>query len=295
MRALFIGNITIDDLGNQYRVGGSGYYGGRALSEYLGVEVYVATHIADDVQGLIRGVLDLYGIKVIELGSNGTPVFIISGGKAVGFRGISPIIDVEVVRMYTHVYRFDAVYITPIMKEILENQITLAREFNSKVTAMDIQGFVREIYDNSIRCLWKWSSEEVLLSIDIIHGNVREFCFTSEEMGVVRHIRDLSSTGKTLFLVSLDHRGLYFIYNNEVLYIPSLPVKSIDDVGAGDVLLAVTGYFRAMGMDVLESVVRGISAAALKTENAYREWFSRELLERYGRELLGFVRSLNGV
>ncbi|MCS7111721.1 MAG: PfkB family carbohydrate kinase [Sulfolobales archaeon] len=295
MKALFIGNITMDDLGTQYRVGGSGYYGGRALAEYLGVEVYVATHVADDVRGLIRGVLDLYGIRVIELGVNGTPIFTISNGKAVGFRGLSPTIDIEAVRLYTRMHRFDAVYVTPIMKEILEHQIIQIREFNSKVTAIDIQGFVRECYDDSIRCLWKWNSEEALLTVDIVHGNIREFCFTNEETSIIKHIKDLSSAGGTSFLVSLDDRGLYLVHNNEALHIPSLSVKSVDDVGAGDILLAVTGYFRAMGMSMLESTTRGISAAALKTENAYREWFNKELLEMYSRELLESIKSVDGV
>ncbi|MEM0501525.1 MAG: PfkB family carbohydrate kinase [Ignisphaera sp.] len=292
MRALFIGNITIDDVNGRYRVGGSGYYGGRALAEYLGVDVYVATHIASDVRGLIRGTLDLYGIKVIELGADASPIFIISGGRAVGFRGSSPIIDMEAVKVYAKIYGFEAIYITPIMNEVLEHQIAQVKEFNPKITAIDIQGFVRERSNDDIKCLWKWNSVEVLLNTDIVHGNVREFCFTDEEKDIIKYIKDLSSIGGTSFLVSLDYRGLYLVNNNEVLYIPSLPVETVDDVGAGDILLAVTGYFRAMGMSIVESVVRGIAAAALKTENAYREWFSRELLEIYSKELIESIKSI---
>ncbi len=293
MKAVFIGNITIDDIDGRYRVGGSGYYGGRALAEYLNVEVYIATHIADTVRGLIRGILDLYGIKVIELGADNTPIFIISNGKAVGFRGASPTIDIEAVKMYTKMYRFDIVYITPIMNEILEHQIAYVKEFNSKVTAIDIQGFVRERYDDAIKCVWKWGSEEVLLNVDIVHGNIKEFCFTDREADIIKHVKDLSSASKTVFLVSLDYRGLYLVSNGEALYIPSLSVKSIDDVGAGDILLAVTGYFKAMDMNTLESVARGVVAAALKTENAYKEWFNRELLEMYSRELIESVRRVD--
>jgi len=47
-----------------------------------------------------------------------------------------------------------------------------------------------------------------------------------------------------------------------------------------------------MGMSIVESVVRGIAAAALKTENAYREWFSRELLEIYSKELIESIKSI---
>ena len=57
-------------------------------------------------------------------------------------------------------------------------------------------------------------------------------------------------------------------------------------------MLAVTGYFRAMDMDILESVVRGVIAAALKVENAYGEWFNKELLEIYSKELLESIKSV---
>lgn len=293
MKTLFIGNITIDDVGDRYRVGGSGYYGGRALAEYLGVEVYVATHISNDFRGLIRGALDIYGIKIIELGANATPIFIISNGKAIGFKGASPLIDIETVKIYTKMYGFDILYLTPIMNEISEQHIVHAKEFNTKIIALDIQGFVREYYDNNIRCLWRWNSEEVLLNVDLVHGNIKEFCFSDIEKEIIKHVKDLSSVGKTSFLVSLDYKGLYLIHNSEVIYIPPLSVKTIDDVGAGDILLAVTGYFRAMDMDILESVVRGVIAAALKVENAYGEWFNKELLEIYSKELLESIKSID--
>lgn len=293
VKALFIGNITIDDLNGQYRVGGSGYYGGRALAEYLDTEVHVATHISDNFRGLIKGVLDLYGIKVIELGANATPIFIISNGRAVGFKGSSPLIDIEVLEWYIKIHRFDMIYITPIMNEVSEQQISRIKEFKPKVVAMDIQGFVRERYDEAIKCLWKWDSEETLLNADIVHGNIREFCFSDNEAEVLKHTKSISTIGRTSFLVSLDYRGLYLVHNNEILYIPSLSVKTVDDVGAGDILLAVSGYFKAMGMGVVESVVRGVAAAALKTENAYREWFSKELLDRYGSELIELIKTIN--
>ncbi|MEM1541460.1 MAG: PfkB family carbohydrate kinase [Ignisphaera sp.] len=283
MRVLYIGNLTLDKVGERLRVGGSGYYGGRALAAYLDVETYILTNVDENYRGLVLGLLNSYGIKVFEIKSNSMPIFIINSGKAVEFQGTSSKISKEVIESYLKMGEFNIVIIAPIMRETDIDSIYLIIEDFSRstinVVALDIQGFVRNIRDNRITCEWIEGLELMLPYIDIVHGNIKEFCFAKEEQMVIKSIKELSTTLDTAFLVSLDVRGTYLVYSGEVLYIPSLSVNTVDEVGAGDVLLAVTSYYRARNENILSSSIKGIIAASLKVENAYRDWFDRETIE----------------
>ena len=293
LKTLIVGNITIDEIGDRIRVGGTGYYGGRALAEYLDAEVYVATNIGEAYKGLVKGVLETHGIKVIEIGYSSTPVFIIRDGKAVGFKGESPRISLSNLEPYARIYRFDVVVLGPILREIDLNEIDYILYWSPKVVALDIQGLVRSVADGELKLVWDYSIEEKLGKIDVVHGNVKEFCFSSDIKNVLSRARDWSSTTKTTYLISLDERGLYIVTNNEALYVRPPPISPVDEVGAGDILLSVTAYYIAKGFSTIESALRGMAAATLKIENAYREWFSKDTLESLAKELERFVEEVN--
>lgn len=296
MRALFIGNLTLDKVGERLKVGGSGYYGGRALATYLDVETYVLTNVDKNYRGLVLGLLNSYGIKVFEIKSNGMPIFIISSGKAVEFQGTSSKISKEIIESYLKVGGFSIVIIAPIMREIDIDSIYILEDFSRStinVVALDIQGFVRNVVDNRITCEWIEDLELILKYVDIVHGNIKEFCFAKEELMVVKNIKELSTTLDTAFLVSLDARGTYLVYSGEIFYIPSLSVNTVDDVGAGDVLLAVASYYRARNESILSSSVKGVIAASLKVENAYRDWFDRETIESIAQNHERMIKVVN--
>jgi len=296
LRALFIGNLTLDKVGERLKVGGSGYYGGRALATYLDVETYVLTNVDKNYRGLVLGLLNSYGIKVFEIKSNGMPIFIISSGKAIEFQGTSSKISKEIIESYLKVGGFSIVIIAPIMREIDIDSIYILEDFSRStinVVALDIQGFVRNVVDNRITCEWIEDLELILRYVDIVHGNIKEFCFAKEELMVVKNIKELSTTLDTAFLVSLDARGTYLVYSGEIFYIPSLSVNTVDDVGAGDVLLAVASYYRARNESILSSSVKGVIAASLKVENAYRDWFDRETIESIAQNHERMIKVVN--
>lgn len=284
MRALFIGNITLDVFDGKLRVGGPGFYGGRALSDNLCVETYVLSNVDEVHRGLILGIMNIYGIRILEIEAKEMPIFVIRGGKAVEFHGISHRISQQVVESYLRAYRFDIVILAPIMKELDIDVVGIARRYTNKVLSIDIQGFVRTLAGDNIVCSWVKVLEDALVYADVVHGNIAEFCFAISERDVIKRIVDLSSTCKTLFLVSLDYRGSYAIHQREVFYIPSLPVAVVDDVGAGDVLLATTSYFIARNESTIDASVKGVIAASLKVENAYKSWFDIETIEAVHRE-----------
>ncbi|MEM4553119.1 MAG: PfkB family carbohydrate kinase [Ignisphaera sp.] len=288
--------MTLDKVGERLKVGGSGYYGGRALATYLDVETYVLTNVDENYRGLVLGLLNSYGIKVFEIKSNGMPIFIISSGKAVEFQGTSSEISKEIIESYLKVGGFSIVIIAPIMREIDIDSIYILEDFSRStinVVALDIQGFVRNVVDNRITCEWIEDLELILRYVDIVHGNIKEFCFAKEELMVVKNIKELSTTLDTAFLVSLDARGTYLVYSGEIFYIPSLSVNTVDDVGAGDVLLAVASYYRARNESILSSSVKGVIAASLKVENAYRDWFDRETIESIAQNHERMIKVVN--
>ncbi|MEM4682068.1 MAG: PfkB family carbohydrate kinase [Ignisphaera sp.] len=288
--------MTLDKVGERLKVGGSGYYGGRALATYLDVETYVLTNVDENYRGLVLGLLNSYGIKVFEIKSNGMPIFIISSGKAIEFQGTSSEISKEIIESYLKVGGFSIVIIAPIMREIDIDSIYILEDFSRStinVVALDIQGFVRNVVDNRITCEWIEDLELILRYVDIVHGNIKEFCFAKEELMVVKNIKELSTTLDTAFLVSLDARGTYLVYSGEIFYIPSLSVNTVDDVGAGDVLLAVASYYRARNESILSSSVKGVIAASLKVENAYRDWFDRETIESIAQNHERMIKVVN--
>ena len=83
------------------------------------------------------------------------------------------------------------------------------------------------------------------------------------------------------------------MYSGEIFYIPSLSVNTVDDVGAGDVLLAVASYYRARNESILSSSVKGVIAASLKVENAYRDWFDRETIESIAQNHERMIKVVN--
>uniref|UniRef100_A0A7C2VNX3 Carbohydrate kinase PfkB domain-containing protein n=1 Tax=Ignisphaera aggregans TaxID=334771 RepID=A0A7C2VNX3_9CREN len=281
MLVLYIGNLTLDNLDGRLRVGGSGYYGGRALAEGFGANVYALTHVDKKYRGLIVGIASAYGIKILDIESDEMPIFVIRNGKTVEFKGASHKIPAHIIEAYLKFLNADITVIAPVMREIEPDFIGIVREYKGTIFSIDIQGFVRSLCNGSIKCVWNKKLDDVLAQADVVHGNLVEFCFTSSEKEALRHISSISTTSKTAFLVSLDQRGTYVVHNGEIFYIPSLPVNKVDDVGAGDILLAVASYFRAKGLSVLESAVRGVIAASLKVENAYETWFHMDEIETW--------------
>jgi len=283
MRAIFIGNITVDEVGERYRVGGSGYYGGRALA-YLGIDVYVATHIAEEYRGMIKGIANTFGINIIELSNNGTPIFVIERGKAVRFKGVSPKIMFRDIEVFLKSYNFNIILFTPIMNELDSDIIDIAN-YKKDVVSLDIQGFVRIYSDDSIKLQWRNDLFEIFPYIDIVHGNISEFCFYRDAKEILKTMKEFSMSINTAFLISNDDKGTYLVYRGEVLHIPPPTIEPVDDVGAGDILLAITSLYRAEGMDILSSTIRGVAAASLKVMNAYKEWFDRNLIDMYSKEI----------
>ncbi|MCC6016791.1 MAG: PfkB family carbohydrate kinase [Desulfurococcaceae archaeon] len=291
MKALLVGNLTIDIIeGSVYRVGGTGFYGGRALAEGFGVKVYVLSNVDKSYRSLVTDTMSSYGIEVIDIESESMPLFIIVKGKAREFKGASPTIPINLVKDYIESLNPEIILLVPIMRELDIDAISIVRQHFKGVLSIDIQGFVRAVKNSMILCVWSEDLEKSLVLVDVVHGNISEFCFSDDEMFILRKVMNMSTTCNTLYLVSLDQRGTYAIHKGEIFYIPPLSITPLDDVGAGDILLAITSYYMAKGEDVLQATVKGVIAASLKVANAYTKWFNRNDIESRYAEHMNKVR-----
>ncbi len=286
-RALFVGNITLDNLGTRIRVGGPGFYGGIALSEYLGVDVYVLTSVNDCYEPLIKSVLSTYGVKILPKKCEDVAVFRIEKGKVVAIESEGCKLEAYDVFSVIDIVKPDILFLTPVYSEL---GIDLAKEVTTKfrgITSIDIQGFVRR--ERELKCVWSDELTELITLARVVHGNVKEFCVGEN---VVDWLHRVSRDSNAMIIASMDERGCYLAYRGEVYEIPTLAINPVDDVGAGDVLTAIASYYLYQGYSPLEAACRGVAAAALKVENAYSKWFDRESLDVLSRELLTMVKKV---
>ncbi len=290
-RVLFIGNITIDLIdGYRVRIGGSGFYGGIALSEYLGSSVHVLSSVDDAHGPMIRSALESYGIKLLKKLCTDVTTFVIEGGKAKSILKKGCVLEEEEALMALNLVKPDILLITPVINEVsIELAKNLLNSFRG-TKALDIQGFVREPSTNGLACSWKEGLEELLGISTVVHGNLSEFCIGKN---IIQWLSDVTSTSDSVILASRDALGCYVAYRGEVYSIPAPPVNAVDDIGAGDVLTAVTSYYIHKGLNPLDASCRGVAAASLKVENAYSSWFDLESIESIARSLSRYVVTIS--
>ncbi len=290
IKALFLGNLTIDFVGNRCRVGGSGFYGGVALSEYLGVETHVYTAVDEAHEPLMKSVLNLYGIKMWSKRCSETTTFEIDSSKACRIVKKGCRLELKELEAMLDFVKPRILLITPVAGEIeLTDAISLVKGFrnNVDVISLDVQGFVRAPgNDGSISCFWPPELNELIPLVDLVHGNVSEFCLDNP----LHTLTELSQSSSVTILVSLDSRGCIVIREGELVKIPAPHVNPVDEVGAGDILTSVTSYYIAMRFDPLEAAARGVVAASLKVENPYGRWFDENLLQTLSRQVLSLSK-----
>lgn len=276
MRALLVGSATIDVMGGDVRVGGSVYYGGLALSKHLHDETHVVTLVDERNVHLILKSFSNAGVIPHLVRCDKVPHFTISGGKAVKVIAGECRIPAYIVEEVLEEVRPDVLIIAPVYREIeISEYVRLLSGLNQvKIKSLDIQGLVRSAEDRGIRCVWRDELFKIMSLVNLTHGNLKEFCFSSGEETVVRQLLENESLRNSAVAVTMDSRGLYLVAEGKVFEISSLQVVYADEVGAGDVFTAVTSHYMAAGEDLLKAAVRGVVAASLKVSRATGDWFT---------------------
>jgi len=287
MLALIIGSVTIDDIGNELRVGGSVYYGGKALRRFPGVEVHVLTPLDTTHKEFVVEIFEGEGINVHSIVCESIPVFVIRSGKALGLRaGGCPIGAEEVIELISDL-RPDILILAPVFRELDFKTAVLGLDevkVDGGISSVDIQGFVREV-SNGITCVWDEGIYDVINRANLTHGNLREYCFSSDVAEVLQVLQLNIRSYNASVAVTRDSGYSYLISKYEVYEVPTLKVIAVDEVGAGDVLTAVATYHLALGDTPKDAFIKGSIAASLKVSRPYGDWFTLEEIDKYFNEL----------
>ncbi|MEM0015094.1 MAG: PfkB family carbohydrate kinase [Zestosphaera sp.] len=281
MKAVLVGSATVDVLGEGVRVGGSVYYGGLALAKHLGVETHAVTLIDKRNTDLILGSFLGSGVVLHPVECSRVPHFVIREGKAVNVVADECRIPADMVEKVLEDVRPDILMLAPVFQEVeVSEYVELLSALDQvKIKSLDIQGFVRSAAGDEIKCVWSDELFELMGLVDLTHGNLKEFCFSSSGDTVVRRLLENEVLKSSAVAATMDSRGLYLIAKGDSFKLSSLKVVSVDEVGAGDVFTAVTSHYMAAGNELPEAVMKGVVAASLKVSRSSRNWFTAEELE----------------
>lgn len=263
VRVLVIGGLTLDKIrtakAEESRVGGGAYYCSVTAAR-LGGDVELRTVIGSDMPPEYVKEVESEGVNVVAHRSSNSIQFVNTllgdgrrvqqvvsvGGSAIG-------VDADTVS------EFDVVQITPVLGEV---DPKLAEMDWPKATAIEAQGFVRErrIGDLAMRH-WddrdSWTKGRLLLHLsdeELLHlcnGNLSEA---------------LTDKGPEVIALTRSSEGSFILTRESVLFVPSLGVDVIDDVGCGDVYAMTMVMSLFGGKNPLDSAVAATAAATLNAE-----------------------------
>ncbi|MEM2854631.1 MAG: PfkB family carbohydrate kinase [Desulfurococcaceae archaeon] len=299
LKSLLIGNISLDLINGGVRLGGSVLYGGIALSS-LKAHVVIATHLDEAHRYLVEDLLRTFGIRALLKDCRKLPTFIIGKGKALGVEAEGCVHDLRTLASVVSDLKPTLVLLVPVLREINVSDslelINTARGVGARVIGIDLQGYVRSVKDRGLECSWSEDLWSLLEKATIVHGNLREFCFNKDFNKVVKELAEAAkSLRNTVIVASMDDEGAYIIIQGEVIKIPPLIIEAqaVDDVGAGDVLLAIASYYMAKGLTSIEAVTRGTVAASLKVARGLlQQWFTVDELNNYSNAILRRLKHL---
>ncbi|MEM0243839.1 MAG: PfkB family carbohydrate kinase [Zestosphaera sp.] len=284
MKALIIGSTTIDMLDDTSRIGGSTYYGGLTLSKYLGDETHVLTTVDDNVSSYFHETFSNLRISLHVVKCGKVPHFIIRHGKAVDVLVSECRIPALVARELINIIKPDIIFLAPVYKEIdVEEYVSLLRSLRGLTAfkALDIQGLVRVSTSKGIECRWREDLLDLMSLVNFTHGNLREFCFSSNTNQIIEVLVKSEKLRNTAVAITTDSLSVYLLSNGKCFKATPLKVVSVDEVGAGDVFTASVAHYVAGGKDLFYSVRAGVVSASLKVWRASDVWFTEEDLERY--------------
>jgi len=282
---LVVGNLTLDYVNGDVRIGGASFYGGWSLY-LLGCETHVVTSLSSRYLDLIR---DFAGkVRVHYQPCSGLTAFALKNGRAAGLLNPGCRIEWGFVEEVVEALSPDIVVYAPVYRELDTREFKSSRG-KAGVVSLDLQGFTRRAVSGSIHNVWEESFESILEKVDLVHGNVREYCFADSLEAILLAVKSMCEKHGNSHQVSMDSNGLYLVTGSTVYFYPPHRLSVVDDVGAGDVLLVATSYYLARGLDVLDATRFGVAAALLKISSTGLQWFDENRVAEKARSV-GYIR-----
>lgn len=263
VRVLVIGGLTLDKIrtanATESRVGGGAYYCSVTAAR-LGGDVELRTVIGSDMPPEYVKEVESEGVNVVAHRTSSSIQFVntlLGNGKrvqqVVSVGGSTIGVDADTVG------EFDVVQITPVLGEV---DPKLAETSCPKATSVEAQGFVRERRTGDLMMKrWddrdSWTKGRLLLHLsdeELLHlcdGNLSEA---------------LTDKGPEVIALTRSSEGSFILTGESVMFVPSLGVDVVDDVGCGDVYAMTMTMSLFSGKNTLDSAVAATAAATLNAE-----------------------------
>lgn len=301
-RFIAIGHLTIDELlfeGRKLRerLGGSVAYGSLAAIS-MGWQVSIISVIGKDMPKRFLENLSSLGadISLVEkIGEDSTRFRVeISSSREVLSRPKSapPIQLSEIPR---EVEDANVIFLGPVGREISLDLIYRIKRVANGLIAIDLQGFTRKFSPNGEVYLTK--NKEVFEAssfCDIIHLSLEECVIATGTAQLRKGVEAFLNTGVKVVSITMGEKGAIVADREKVLYVPAIsPRRLVDDVGAGDVFLAVLSTCMAEDMDLKVSSAMASAAASLSIELDGPSLLDKSEIRRRSESVMPLITYLN--
>jgi len=299
-RLIAIGHLTIDELfleGRKLRerLGGSVAYGSLAAIS-MGWRVSIISVVGKDMpksflQKLSSLGVDISHVKTVEGDSTRFRVEI-SGSREVLSRPRSAP-PLRLSDIPNEVGEAGVIFLGPVGREISLDLIKNIKKSTKGLITVDLQGFTREFGPRGEVSLTR--NKEVFEAsslCDVVHLSREECVVVTGTARLSRGLEIFLDKGVQVVSITMGERGAVVADKDEVLHIPAIkPRRLVDDVGAGDVFLAVLSTCIAEGMDLKTSSATASAAASLSTELDGPSLLDKREIERRSEKVMPLIVS----
>ncbi len=235
-----------------YKIGGGIYYSIKTITRYYQYSYVDAVgSMTTTLYLLLKTLINSHNVAILSNNATcDTSYRLVYTRQQRELYLISPGVKIPIYIIGEKIY--DISIVTPIFNEVYFPLIKRIRTI-SKVLAIDIQGFIRNIYDeNKIQCFCPVELYDIISLADILHMNREEFICTAKCLNINTY-RELSKNfPQTIFLVSNSWRPLVIVSGEGTYLIEPRRVEG-DETGAGDILLTAFTLNYSSSQNIIES------------------------------------------
>ncbi len=272
---LALGHLTIDELFHEgkkirERMGGSVAYGSLAAAS-MGWKASIVSVIGEDMPESFLHKLHSSGVDLSNVrmsGKHSTRFQVeVSGSRRVLSkpRSAPALQSFDIPR---DLKDYDIFFFGPIGGEIGVDLIDKIRKEAKGIFAVDLQGFLRKFSPSGEMILVK--NEDALIACsycDVVHLGLEEYFALTGTAKLYKGIEMLLDVGAIVISITMGERGAIVADKEKILHIPAIkPKRVVDDVGAGDVFLAVLSVCIAENKGLVVSSAIATAAASLSIE-----------------------------
>lgn len=240
----------------QLEGGGQGGTSACSISR-LGGKVVLVGNLGDDLEG------EFCLKRLRAFGVNTEHIRIIKGGK-------TPVAYVFITRKSgrrTIIYEpntLPKIRVDRQLRQLLAQTRVLLLDPEVTYLAQALASFdrVKIVYDCE---RWRTGIEQMMATADYF---IPSSDFLKDERfnargSLVEKILALQKMVKGQLIVTNGHDGAYYIYENQIVHVPALPVPVADTTGAGDNFHGAFAFAVSKGMDLHQAVKLSVAVASL--------------------------------